>query len=135
MILKIIAGAFLISGILFFIQGYALIADRAQDAGKEKLSLDGGTVEIRMRAVKDEWRFEPNEVSIPAGSAATLRIFNEDSYAHGFAIKELGIDKNLPPLKETIVELTDIKPGRYEFFCSVLCGKGHFDQKGILVVH
>lgn len=123
-------GIFLISGLLLFIQGYALVANHTQKAPPS----DSGAIDVQIRAIKNEWRFEPNEIIIPADSVVRLRIFNEDSYAHGFAIEELGIDKYMPPLEEIVVELANIKPGRYEFFCSVLCGKGHFEQRGVLIV-
>lgn len=130
LILKIIVGIFLISGILLIIQGYALTANRA-DKGKAPKKLDA--VEIQMRAVKNEWRWEPNEIVVPAGSLVRLRILNEDSYRHGFVIQKLGIDEILPALQETLVEFSVSEPGEYPFSCSVLCGRGHFDMKGILI--
>lgn len=130
LILKIIVGIFLISGVLLAIQGYALIADRA-DKGKNPKNVDA--VEIQIRIVKNEWRWEPNEIVVPAGSFARLRIFNEDSYRHGFVIQELGVDEILPALQETLVEFSVSEPGEYPFSCSVLCGRGHFDMKGVLI--
>ena len=130
MIWKIAVAVFLISGVLLSIQGYALFTNNAP----KKQSLGSNVIEVRMRVIKNEWRWDPKEITIPANSIARLRIFNEDTYEHGFAIKELGIDKKIPPQRETVIELTNIKPGEYDFLCSILCGKGHFEQKGILTV-
>lgn len=130
LILKIIVGIFLISGVLLVVQGYAIIADM-EDKGKTSKNIDA--VEIQMRVVKNEWRWEPNEIAIPAGSLARLRILNEDSYRHGFVIQELGVDEILPALQETLVEFFVSESGEYLFSCSVLCGRGHFNMKGVLI--
>jgi cytochrome c oxidase subunit 2 len=130
MLPKIIAVIFVVSLAALFVQGYLYFSS----PGPEKLTEGVLAQDVHIRSVKNEWRFEPAEVSIAANTAVRLRIFNEDSYQHGFAIRELGIDKALPPRQETIIELANISPGEYEFFCSVLCGRGHFEHRGKLIV-
>jgi heme/copper-type cytochrome/quinol oxidase subunit 2 len=130
---KIIILIFLISGVSIAWQGYKLTQVEKSNIVQENPS-DKDIVEIFVRSIKNEWRFEPNEIVISAGAKTRLRIFNEDSFNHGFAIKELGIDKTLLPLQETIIEIKTQSPGEYTFVCSVLCGRGHFDQEGKLIV-
>lgn len=120
---------FVVAGIALLVQGYLYFSN----AGSESRTEQADVQDISVRVIKNEWRFEPAEIVIPANTAVRLRIFNEDSYQHGFAIRELGIDKVLPLQKETIIELEGVNPGEYEFLCSVLCGKGHFEQKGKLI--
>lgn len=92
-------------------------------------------VEIEMRVVKGLWKWEPDVITAPAGALVRVTITNEDGFTHGFAIKELGLDKRLPGGQTTVVEfVADLTPGEYEFFCSVFCGVGHFNQRGRLVV-
>jgi len=127
---KIITAVFIVAGIAVFIQGDVYFSNTKQEVRIEEEDAQY----ISVRVIKNEWRFEPEEIVVPANTVVRLRIFNEDSYQHGFGIRELGIDKVLPPQKETIIELSNISPGEYEFLCSVLCGKGHFEQKGKLIV-
>lgn len=94
----------------------------------------GDALDINMRVPKGQWRWDPNEVTIPANKRVNLHIYNEDSYEHGFAISALNVDSAIPPQKETVVKLPPAQPGEYEFFCSVLCGEGHSGQTGKLIV-
>ncbi len=53
---------------------------------------------------------------------------------HGFAIPEFKVNETLVSGKETVVEFTPDKKGEFAFFCSVVCGEGHRDMKGKLIV-
>lgn len=126
---KVTIAIFVVASVALFAQGYLYFSNTEAENRIEQNSAQ----DIFIRVIKNEWRFEPEEIIIPANAAVRLRVFNEDSYQHGFAIRELGIDKVLPPRQETVIELTNVSPGEYEFVCSVLCGKGHFGQKGRLI--
>lgn len=89
---------------------------------------------VEMRSLKNQWKFEPNPVVVNKCEKVTLKIFNEDEYDHGFAIDLLGINKRLPPLTTTEVTFTANQAGTFPFYCSIPCGEGHYEQKGILVV-
>ncbi len=92
-------------------------------------------VDVSMRVVEGKWAFEPDLVTVPAGAVVHMTIMNEDPFAHGFAINELGLDQRLPGGRTTEFSfVADVAPGEYEFFCSVFCGAGHFGQRGTLVV-
>lgn len=103
---------------------------------RERAATDAGSeaTEIRVRVPKDEWRWEPDVIRARPGERLRLRITNEDDYDHGFAISELGIDRKVAAGRETEIELVAPAAGEYRFYCSVLCGKGHFDQSGLLIV-
>lgn len=92
-------------------------------------------IEIDMRVVEGQWQFEPDEISVPAGSTVAMSVVNEDPFAHGFAINELGLDQRLSGGQTTeFTFVADLEPGEYEFYCSIFCGAGHFGQRGTLVV-
>ncbi len=112
-------------------QAYFLIQNKAS---KSEVSIVG-VVEIEMRVLKDQWLFEPVVIEAPLNSLVRLKIFNEDSYDHGFGIYEFNVNAHLKPLKTTMVEFVVNKKGEFEFLCSVLCGKGHFEQTGKLIVN
>lgn len=94
----------------------------------------GNVVEINMRVLENQWKFEPNNISVSPGDKVILHIYNEDTYDHGFALEAVGVNKRLFPKRETTVEFVASKVGAFGFYCSVPCGAGHYDQTGILIV-
>ena len=92
-------------------------------------------IDVEMRIIQGQWQWEPETITVPSGARVAMAVTNEDSFAHGFAVSELGLDQRLPPNQTTEFDfVADIPPGEYEFFCSVFCGAGHFGQRGTLVV-
>ena len=92
-------------------------------------------IELDMRIIEGQWQWEPDEIVVPSGATVALSIENEDSFDHGFAVAELGIDERVPGGQTTdVVFVADIAPGEYDFYCSVFCGAGHFGQRGTLIV-
>lgn len=125
--LRYLLGLFVVFSVAFLMQIAALWSaslGRGQDAVRE----------IPMRISKGSWKWDPDELTVPIGVPVRIRITNEDSFSHGFAINEFKIDKAVPGNAVTTFEFTPDTSGEYSFYCSVLCGKGHFDQKGKLIV-
>lgn len=90
----------------------------------------GRVVEIPMRTLANEWRFDPEVISARAGDRVILKIFNEDTYDHGFAMEAFGVNKRLFPKRETVIDFVVSKPGTFSFYCSVPCGEGHYRHVG-----
>jgi len=88
-------------------------------------------VEIRLTAKKFE--FEPSVITVRKGRPVRLLITALD-VEHGFQIEELGINKRIKPGAVTVVEFTPTKAGKFRFACSVMCGSGHDEMTGELVV-
>jgi cytochrome c oxidase subunit 2 len=123
-----------IFAILIVIVIAGAIAGRKYIAPKSCPDAEGKTVVINMRSLKNQWRWDPNPIEVECGDTITLNIYNEDEYDHGFALDAYGINKRLPPLTTTTIVFRVTKKGTFVFYCSVPCGPGHFDQKGILMV-
>lgn len=117
----------------------------------------GRTVEIHMRVLQNQWKWqvdtmqvsygdrkgslqrlpsipEQATIRIQAGDKVILHIFNEDTYDHGFAVDVLGVNRRLFPKTTTTVEFTPSLAGKFNFYCSVPCGEGHYDQIGTLII-
>jgi len=94
----------------------------------------GKVVEINMRILENQWKWEPAEIKIQAGDKVRLKIYNEDDYDHGFAIDVFGVNRRLFPKSETLVEFTANLKGNFQYYCSVPCGEGHYEQIGRLFV-
>ena len=94
----------------------------------------GKEVEIHMRIAKNTWKWEPDTIRVNPGDKLILHINNEDSYDHGFAIDVFGVNRRLFPHSTTTIEFTPSISGKFNFYCSVPCGQGHYDQIGTLIV-
>ena len=128
-VLRTLFGLYIGLGLLFVAYGSAqvIMAGRIADAADAQF-------ELEMRVVKNRWQWDPDTIVVPHGALVTLEIENEDDFAHGFAINEFGVDRRLPGGERTVVQFVADQEGEFEFFCSVYCGVGHYDQNGTLVV-
>ncbi len=128
-VLRVIFGIYIALGLVFIVHGSVRVAGATFIRG----TADSET-QLEMRVVKNRWQWDPGVIVVPHGALVTLQIENEDDFDHGFAISELGVDRRLPGGQVTTVQFLADQEGEFEYFCSVYCGPGHFDQKGILVV-
>jgi len=87
--------------------------------------------EITMTAKK--FQFDPSEIRVKQGETVRLKITSTD-VTHGFSLPDFNVDQQLEPGKEITVEFVADKKGTFTFMCSVLCGAGHKDMKGSLIV-
>jgi cytochrome c oxidase subunit 2 len=84
--------------------------------------------------VASRWKFEPEVLEVDEGDRVVLRMRSSDT-AHGLAIKEFKVKKDLPDTGELItVEFVAVRPGTFRVECSEYCGKGHSKMRGRLVV-
>lgn len=67
-----------------------------------------------------------------AGEPVRLVIHSVDR-VHGFSIRDLDIEVQIPRTGNVVVEFTAPREGRYEIVCSELCGSGHKQMKAALV--
>lgn len=79
--------------------------------------------------IKDH-RFEPAEISLPAGQKVTLSVTNQDATAEEFESDDLDIEKVIAGQQSTTIQVGPLDAGRYEFY-----GEYHEDTaKGAIVV-
>ena len=123
----VIFAVFLMSSGIFYQQFY-----RPASIGNFKST--GKEVEIHMRVVQNTWKWDPDTIKVNPGDKIILHINNEDTYDHGFAIDVFGVNRRLFPKSTTTIEFTPSLSGKFNFYCSVPCGKGHYDQVGTLIV-
>lgn len=85
--------------------------------------------EPEFRLVIRDHKFEPSELTIPAGQKVKLVIENKDATAEEFESHELNREKVVPAKGQVTVFIGPLKPGRYPFF-----GDFHKDTaKGVLI--
>jgi cytochrome c oxidase subunit II len=78
-----------------------------------------------------QFAFEPAVIQVTAGEPVRLVIRSGDR-VHGFSIRDLNVDVQIPPGGEVVVEFTAPRAGRYEIVCSAFCGSGHGRMKAAL---
>ena len=94
------------------------------------------------------WSFEPDHIEATAGDTLSVTVINEDDIPHGFAIEEYRVRKSIAAFSTTTLPtITLQKDGKFQFYCSEICGdgnaesgvhkgekRGHFDMTGQLNV-
>ncbi|TMH36446.1 MAG: cupredoxin domain-containing protein [Betaproteobacteria bacterium] len=86
--------------------------------------------EPEFRLVIRDHKFEPTEMTLPAGKKVKLIIENKDATAEEFESYELNREKVVPAKGQVALFIGPLKPGRYPFF-----GDFHKDTaKGVLIV-
>lgn len=84
--------------------------------------------------IASRFKFEPEVLEVDQGDRVVLHMRSADT-AHGLAIKEFKVKKDLPDTGEVItVEFVAAKAGTFRVECSEYCGKGHSKMRGRLVV-
>ncbi len=80
-----------------------------------------------------QFAFEPSTLTVDKGDHVRLKVTSAD-VKHGFAIDEYGINQQLTPGQEVTVDFVADKSGEFQFYCSVVCGAGHREMTGKLIV-
>ncbi len=88
------------------------------------------TIEVIAR----RFTFEPATIEAIEGERLRILVKSGDG-PHGFEIKRFKVSKEIPRGSEPVViEFTASEAGNFPILCSLFCGDGHEDMKGMLVV-
>jgi cytochrome c oxidase subunit 2 len=126
------------------------LAMLAGNVGVRSAAAQGDVKEIAVSAKKFE--FSPAEIRVKSGSRIRMVITSTDR-EHGIEINPIaeGADKKgaaglkfdasitkpefkLPKDQAVQIEFTAEQPGTYSFKCSAVCGMGHRNMKGQIIV-
>lgn len=80
-----------------------------------------------------QFSFEPGTVTVNKNDHVILKITSTDT-THGFSLPDFNVNVNIPPGETVLVEFDATKTGTFTYVCSVFCGSGHGQMKGLLVV-
>ena len=86
---------------------------------------------IRVEAT--DWTFTPSTVTAKVGEKVKLELVGV-SGDHGIGVPALGLDVKFNEGETVTVDLPTDKAGVYPFRCNVMCGDGHFDMLGSIVI-
>lgn len=86
-----------------------------------------------IRVVATNWAFTPSTITAKVGEKVRLELVGE-SGNHGIGVPALGLDVKFNEGQTVTVDLPTDKAGVYPFRCNVLCGEGHFDMMGTIII-
>lgn len=88
---------------------------------------EGQTIELTLTATN--WKFDQDEIKAKAGDTLKLT-FKSDEGMHSVDISDLGIELKNNETQEIKLD----KAGTYEFHCNIMCGQGHDNMTGLIIV-
>ncbi len=94
---------------------------------------DLGPPDVKERLVMKKYEFIPPVIRVKQGQVVELDIVTAD-VQHGLAVPELGIKAAVHPGDVTEVKFRADKKGEFLMRCYILCGPGHDDMQGKIVV-
>ncbi|HKR26682.1 MAG TPA: cupredoxin domain-containing protein [Acidobacteriaceae bacterium] len=86
-----------------------------------------------IKVVMKKWAIVPARIVVPQGARVELIVSTAD-VEHGLGVRGLGINEPVQPGKPAPIRFLAQIPGTYPMRCSILCGKGHKDMLGEIVI-
>jgi cytochrome c oxidase subunit 2 len=80
-----------------------------------------------------KYEFTPGSLRVRKGEQVKL-VMTAADHDHGFKLDDFNINQKIPKGTTVVVEFTADKAGTFQFRCSSVCGLGHRNMKGALVV-
>jgi cytochrome c oxidase subunit 2 len=99
------------------------------EANTAKSDADSHVIEITAK----RFEFVPKEVTLKKGEPVILRLKSED-VAHGFFVRPLKVDAEIPAGKSTDIAVTPQSVGKFTTICDHFCGVNHGNMKMIINV-
>jgi cytochrome c oxidase subunit II len=103
------------------------VAQVAKDAGTPMRGVHEIQVTLR------KYDFSPGTLHVRKGEQVRLIMASVD-HDHGFKLDDFDINHKIPKGTTVVVEFIADKAGTFQFRCSSVCGLGHRNMKGTLVV-
>jgi cytochrome c oxidase subunit 2 len=92
-----------------------------------------GAVERVVPLTVKRFEYSPRQVRLQQGVPVVFEITSLD-VAHGFNVPDFGVRADVIPGRVTRVRLVPDRVGTFSFRCDIVCGAGHEDLEGELIV-
>jgi cytochrome c oxidase subunit II len=102
------------------------VAQVAKDAGAEQRVHE---IQVTLR----KYEFSPGSLRVRKGERVKLVMAAVD-HDHGLQLDDFNVNQKVLKGATVVVEFTADKAGTFQFRCSSVCGLGHRNMKGTLVV-
>jgi cytochrome c oxidase subunit 2 len=87
----------------------------------------------RIPVVAKKYSFEPGEIRLKQGETVVLEVTSSD-VQHGFHVPGLGISEPIQKGKVAEIRLTAETRGEHRVECDIICGAGHDEMAGKIIV-
>ena len=87
----------------------------------------------RINITMKKYEFVPPEVHVRRGQRVLFVVTSADKQ-HGFHVDAFGINEPVKKGQTAEVEFESDKAGTFPMNCSIICGSGHDDMEGKIVV-
>jgi len=117
-------------------QGTSSSASSSAVSVSSETASGASSVAAEARVIRIEasnWAFTPSAITAKVGEKVTLEIVGV-SGNHGIAVPDLGLDVKVDEGQTVTVDLPTDKAGTFSFRCNVMCGEGHRDMTGSIVI-
>ena len=89
--------------------------------------------DVKINVTMKKYSIEPAEIRVKQGQTVELTVSTQD-VQHGFYVPDLGIKEPIQKGKPAVIVFEAKKAGTYPVQCSIICGPGHDDMRGSIVV-
>lgn len=115
------------AGAIAWVNWYFFVAGRAVATAAPAAAGTGAAAAAGLRVtITVDGGYSPNTVRVKAGQPVQLVFDRKDtsSCSEEVVFPDFGLRRFLPTGKETVIEVTPAKPGRYEFMCGMSMLRG-----------
>ena len=81
----------------------------------------------------DNWDFDPYLITVNKGDWVILKITSVEG-THSFWVPAKNIHEMLNQGRQVVIEFTADARGQFTFKCGIICGTGHNNMKGAIVI-
>lgn len=92
-----------------------------------------GPPDTVLSVVMKKWAIVPDRIMVRQGARVEMVVSTTD-VEHGLAVPGLGINEPVQPARPAVVRFLAQTPGTYPMHCSILCGRGHDQMTGVIVI-
>ncbi len=125
---KLILGILILAAIIVIAFLVVVFNTETSIVGAQNPSGNNGTIEQTVITLDAKrWEYSMPEIRVKQGDHVKIMIINEDT-THGIAIPDFGVSG------VESVEFVADKTGSFEFKCPTMCGQGHRNMTGTLIV-
>jgi len=102
-------------------------------SGCHRRPADNRPPDVVKHMITMQWAILPGRIEVKQGQEVELIVSTPD-VEHGLAIKGYGISEPVQPGEPTVIKFRADKAGKFPMRCDILCGRGHKDMAGELIV-
>jgi cytochrome c oxidase subunit 2 len=94
---------------------------------------NSGKPDVVIPVVMKKYSFDPPVIRVKKGQLVELDVSTAD-VQHGFTVRDLGIKEPIPPHRPAKIIFKADRAGVFPMTCSIICGPGHDDMVGKIIV-